>query len=350
MANKALKLFMVIDSRSVGGIETHVINLATGLAKRNHHVSIVLLNYHTKHPIIRTLSSFKVPVIALDGRPWDLINAIKDQQPDLIHTHGYKANIIGRFAAARTKTPCISTFHNGDMGSGKLRLYTALDIWSSKYSTNIAVSDEIADRLKGQCAATLPNFIPSQQVTAAPKGRQIAFVGRLDEVKNPALFCQLAELFLGDEFHVYGDGVLRSALEKNAPPNLYFHGTVDDMQRRWHEIDLLVMPSLNEGLPLAALEAMANRVPVIATKVGDLPKLIQHNRNGFLFDGTLSALQSMLQQWFEIDSTTQDLVRDKAVDTITTHYSEDAVIPKILAIYHTALSTNLLGENTYAIQ
>lgn len=350
MVNKSLKVLIVIDSRSIGGIESHVINLAIGLVNRKHQVSIVLLNYHSKHPLIRTLSQFKIPVIALDGKPWDLIKAIKNQRPDLIHTHGYKANIIGRFTGTRTNTPCISTFHNGDMGNGKLRLYTAIDIWTSKYSTNISVSDEIAARLNDNCAAILPNFIPTKETTPIAKGRQIAFVGRLEDVKNPSLFCQLPDLFQGDEFHVYGDGIERDQLEKNAPENLYFHGAVNDMHLRWDEIDLLIMPSLNEGLPLAALEAMSHRVPVLASKVGDLPKLIQHNINGFLFDGRLSELQSALQHWLGLDNANKNKIRHHAMKTIATHFSEDAVIPKVMAIYHAALSTNEFGASSYAIQ
>lgn len=350
MIKRALKLLIVLDSRSVGGIETHVINLAIGLVKRKQNVRIVLLNYHSKHPIIRTMSQYKVPVIALDGRPWDLINAIKHQHPDLIHTHGYKANIIGRLAALRTQTPCVSTFHNGDMGTGKLRLYTAIDIWTSKYSMNISVSDEIAERLNEKCSAILPNFIPTRTLESTSKGRQIAFVGRLDNVKNPALFCRLPSLFQGDEFHVYGDGAERAELESEAPENLYFHGSVNDMHRRWHEIDLLIMPSLNEGLPLAALEAMSNGVPVLASRVGDLPKLIHHNTNGFLFDGGLSALQGTLKQWLDMDDIRKNTIRSNAVRTVLEQYSEDAVIPNIMAVYHAALSKNVTGVNTYAIQ
>jgi glycosyltransferase involved in cell wall biosynthesis len=348
MTKQPLKILIVLDSRAIGGIETHVYNIAKGLKERNHLVSVVLLKYHTNHPLISSLGQYNIPVIALDGRLKDLVKAIQYQSPDLIHTHGYKAGIVGRFASKVTQTVCVSTFHNGDLGSGKLRLYTALDLWTSKYSTNIAVSKEIACRLKHRCAAVLPNFISVNNMPSSPKGRQIAFVGRLESVKNPTLFCQLALAFQGDEFHIYGDGSQRAQLEKNSPENIYFHGAVNDISCRWALIDVLIIPSLQEGLPLAALEAMAHDVPVIASAVGDLPELIEHNSNGFLFDGSLSQLQSTLQGWFDLNDESKKEMRFKARKTVTKGYSNDAILPKTLAIYDSALSSQPSRGIVYA--
>ena len=348
MSHHSLNIFIILDSKTMGGIESHVYNIAKALKEKSHLVSVVLLKYHTNHLIIRRLSHHKIPVIALDGRLKDLIHAIQDQSPDLIHTHGYKAGIIGRIAAKMTNTPCVSTFHNGDLGSGKLRAYTALDIWTSKYSTNIAVSKEIAGRLKHQCAAVLPNFIGLNSIPPSINGRQIAFVGRLEYEKNPTLFCQLALAFQEDEFHVYGDGSQRAQLERKGPENLYFHGAVNDIDKRWALIDVLVIPSLQEGLPLAALEAMANNVPVIASAVGDLPELIEHNVNGFLFDGSVLHLENTLLSWFDLNEEAQSKMRSNARKTIAKDYSSTAILPKTLAIYDSALSSQSTEGTLYA--
>ena len=150
---------ILLDSRHTGGIETHVLHLAKGL-KQFGYAPIVLFyaHYDRAHPIEPDLQANDLDFHYLDGDFHSLYQWMKRHSPLLIHTHGYKAGITGKMVGWLTSTPVVSTFHNGDLGLGKVRLYTWLDQVSSRLSTNIAVSPSIRDRLPNP-VSVINNFI-----------------------------------------------------------------------------------------------------------------------------------------------------------------------------------------------
>jgi glycosyltransferase involved in cell wall biosynthesis len=85
--------------------------------------------------------------------------------------------------------------------------------------------------------------------------------------------------------HVFGDGELRGALEERArrlEVDAVFHGTVADLRSRLPNFDVFVLPSRGENLPIVLLEAMAAAVPVVATRVGGVPELVEDGSSGLL--------------------------------------------------------------------
>ena len=151
-----------------------------------------------------------------------------------MHTHGYKAGILGRPAAARLGIPSVSTFHMGESPPWPVSLYAAADTWSSFLSRRIAVSDDIRRRLTF-AARIVRNWVDIPPgVTSFPTApKRIGFVGRLSHEMAPDLFCDLAARFVGDgyEWHVFGDGPMRAELEGRDVAGLTFHGMVTDMAR-----------------------------------------------------------------------------------------------------------------------
>lgn len=118
-----------------------------------------------------------------------------------------------------------------------------------------------------------------------------AVVGRLEEQKGHAvLFDALAEVWrrgLDFSLVVAGDGSLRESLRQKAESlglerRVHFVGTLDDAGPLLAAADVVVLPSLWEGLPLVLLEAMARSRPVIATAVGGVPEVIEHGVHGHL--------------------------------------------------------------------
>jgi glycosyltransferase involved in cell wall biosynthesis len=116
-------------------------------------------------------------------------------------------------------------------------------------------------------------------------------VGRLFPIKNHALFLDAAALVSKQDprawFVVVGDGVLRPGLENQAvrlgiKDRVIFTGWRRDLPRICADLDLLVVSSDNEGTPVSAIEAMAAGCPVVATKVGGLPDLVEDRRTGLL--------------------------------------------------------------------
>ncbi|MEM7652350.1 MAG: glycosyltransferase family 4 protein [Pseudomonadota bacterium] len=275
----------VLDSSGLGGIESHVAAMTRAQTACGNQTSVALFGYGTAtHPLNNALSQVGARFEAIGGTKnlygW-LLNRKRDSngrgQTLLIHTHGYKAGVILRALCWLFRIPCVSTYHSGDMGTGRLRLYTALDDLTARLSPAIAVNQVIADRLGGY-PTVVKNFVTMDGRQVCNPGSKIAFVGRLSHEKGPDIFCQTAEYALAHnpelQFEVFGDGPLRAELEALHGDRIRFRGAVPAMDPYWDDIGLLCMPSRAEGLPMAALEALSRGIPVVAASVGGLPDLL----------------------------------------------------------------------------
>ena len=323
-----------LDSKGFGGIETHVEYLARMLMRYNSTASIVLWNDYGVHPMEEKLSDIDIPVIKLNGNIRSFVKVLKMSRPDIVHTHGYKAGIIGRLICRLMNIKVISTYHAGDTGRGKMRMYTWLDEVTSWLAPSIAVSRGIFRTLKGQ-KHCLQNFIPvSADWKVVNKNHRVAFVGRLSEEKGAHHFIEIARVCYEQEFHIYGTGPLEGELKKIAPSNVTFHGYVSDMEGVWGKVDLLCMPSLNEGTPYAALEAMAHGIPVLASDVGGLPHLIDHNVNGWCLpiDKPLQ-FTCKINAWARLEQGERSAMSAAAHYKISRKYSEKSAYPQLMEIY-----------------
>lgn len=336
-----MKIDLFLDSRDYGGIEAHVFQLAKALKAQRHEVTVLFFKRYGEHPLAQALAHEAIPVAFLSGRWRHVLNTLRQRRSDILHTHGYKAGIIGRFSALGRKTACCSSFHAGEKSTGKLALYTWLDR-STAFLANkvIAVSDEISRQLPIS-SKVLRNFVDVR--LRNHQGRDIAFVGRLSFEKGPDIYLEIARLFPNRLFHIYGDGPMRAELEDNAPQNVVFHGRVD-MTFYWPNIGLLLMPSRAEGLPLAALEAMAAGVNVVTTPVGDLPKLISHAKNGWLTENSPTHFAKAIGQWLHLDRWQCKTMSYSAQIHIARHYSTEAVMPSFIECYRSAKALNFLSS------
>ncbi|MFC3093382.1 glycosyltransferase family 1 protein [Alteromonas sediminis] len=327
------EIWLLLDSRGLGGIETHVLQLANGIKTEGHAVSVVFLRDHGPHPLKDQLTACKIPFTCLSGQFVNLLSHIRSHRPMVIHTHGYKAGIMGRVAARLCGTRVVSTFHAGESGTGRLALYDWCDrhlAWLAHKS--FAVSQRIAAKVPG-CHQVLNNFIDTTHLVPSI-GKQIAFVGRLSHEKAPDRFIELARCFRAHAFHIYGDGPMAEMLKQHAPTNVIFHGQQDDMNPIWPQIGLLIVPSRYEGLPMAALEAMGRHIPLVASKVGAIPKLIKHKKNGWLVDeGQLAQLTEYVADWINYSDTQRTAMGKAAKQTILSHYASTAVVPSIISSY-----------------
>lgn len=333
-----MDIIHVLDSRSIGGIETHVRVAALGLKAAGHRVRVIFLkHYGEAHPIDAALRKGDVEVLYADQTS-GLWHILRRARPDVLHSHGYKANLISRGLCRLLGIATVSSFHAGEAVSGKMRVYTSLDRWTSIGGTKIAVSPAIAKTLPGQ-AIVFDNFIELPNDRAPQTGKRIAFVGRLSHEKAPDRFCALAERLSFLEADVYGDGPLRTELEDRYRDKIRFHGSVANVSMRLLNTDLVVMPSRHEGLPMTALEAMGHGVPVAATAVGGLPDLIQDGVNGILApEDTPFALESRISAYFEGSQDTRLAMADAAHRTIRQRYSTNSQIPKLEEVYRHAIS------------
>jgi glycosyltransferase involved in cell wall biosynthesis len=325
------RIWHLLDSRAIGGIETHVIALAVGQRAAGADARVVLLADHGDHPMTTLLAERDRPLETLDGRLTSLLRGLKRGRPAILHTHGYKAGILGRLAGRLTGVPVVSTFHNGDDGTGKLRAYTALDRFTARLARRIAVNPAIADRLPGG-ATVVGNGVPVPGVEAVSCGDRVAFVGRLSHEKGPDTFLELARRLPQLSFDMFGDGAMRDEIADRAGA-VALRGAVPSMDPHWRDVGLLVMPSRAEGLPMAALEAMARGIPVAAFDVGALARLTDDDRGWCVPTGDLEALAGAVTDWAGETPMDRMARRGRNRRFVQAHHSVERMVVEIDAIY-----------------
>ena len=329
----AQKILLFLDSSSFGGIESHVKTLAIMLNKYCPVKVLLWRQYKHEHLLMRQLAELNIETEVLDGSLRRLASLLTERSDTVLHCHGYKANLIGRFLAALCRVRCVCTFHNGDRGEGVVRFYTWLDETTSLFSRNIAVSKDIGKRLKGACSVIANSvMLPENWLSSVEQDGAVAFVGRVEQVKRPDRFCALARQLPDRQFAIWGDGALRTELAAKCTDNVNWHGAVESMASYWQQIDILVICSDYEGFPMVALEAMASGVPVLALPLGDLPRLITHGINGFIAQNE-AQIQQHLQMWFNLSTTDRQMIRQQARQRISQDFNIDNMWPVLAAIY-----------------
>lgn len=328
-------IWHLIDSRSVGGAERHVAVVVEGLRKLGLDAEAVLYADYGEGPWLRQLASEDIPYRVLNGSFGHLTSTLRSSRPDILHTHGYKAGIVGRAAGLISGIPVVSTFHTGERGRGRLGVYDWLDEWTSFNAERIAVSKRIQNRLPYSSHFIPSSIAPPPSPNTAPLAKTAAFVGRLSEEKCPDIFCALAKAAPRSiSWHVYGDGPLRPKLEDSFGDIVTFHGIATDMASVWDKIGLLVMPSRYEGTPIAALEALAEGIPILGTRVGGLIDLVCNPNLGWLFEpGDIRQALAALQEWNE--ETIDEQIRRRALcwQHAVNHFSEKRSLDALLAVY-----------------
>ena len=348
------EIWLLIDSQTFGGIETHVLELAQGLicesTQYSDAVRIVLLTKFAPEAIIvEKLNALNIPFSYLSdlascsadlsgNSATQLKCAVQHFQPRLIHAHGYKASLVSKLIKLPPRfnnTKQITTYHAGETPTGKVWLYDWLDRYSSFLSDqSLVVSEKIKAKVPSK-TYQLNNFVKVPNgLTSSPSSSpfHVGFVGRLSHEKAPDRFVALAKQFPDVRFELFGDGPEMDALTKSQPDNVTFHGHQTNMDDVWSQIDLLIIPSRFEGLPMAALEAMIRGIPVLSTSVGNLPKLIEHQVNGYLANSE-AELEQFLSLWISLSIEQRDFLRSNAIKTVKHQYSPQAVVPKLLEIY-----------------
>ncbi|NVD06713.1 glycosyltransferase family 4 protein [Vibrio sp. JPW-9-11-11] len=334
-SNSSKPVWLLVDSLTFGGIETHLLELAMGLKAFNVPVTVLLLrHYQTSSLLVDKLQQAQIKVEYLDNHRhylYELIHRIKQNKPAVLHCHGYKASLLGKLVRLITGVRQVTTYHAGETPQGKVWLYDLIDRYSAWFSDRaIVVSNQIAAKIPSE-TLLLNNFVavPDDKIV---QGTQIAFVGRLSPEKAPDRFMQLARLNPSLEFDVYGAGPMQETLSKQQAHNVRFHGHQANMATVWPKIRVLVICSRYEGLPLTALEAMARGIPVVSLNVGNIPYLIEHQVNGFIGE-SLEDLNQHLQHYLALPPAEQLALQHIAKSTITTEYSSQSVLPQLLNVY-----------------
>lgn len=346
-----MRIQHLLDSRGLGGIESHVLTLCATLNRAGHRSECLFLTDHGPHPISPLLAAAGITADHAGGAR-GLLRLLWRRPPDLLHTHGYKAGIIGRSLARILGVPVVSSFHAGEPGQGRLRFYTGLDRITARLAPRLAVSPAIAAALPGP-VTVLPNFVdPPGIIPDRPQRRPvIGFVGRLSMEKGPDLFLDLVgHLGQACDAVMFGDGPMAGQLRGHpAAGRVRWAGAVAGMGDHWRDIDLLCVTSRHEGLPMAVLEAMAHGCPVAGFAVGALDQVIRTESNGYLVaPGALADLVRAVERWLLLPYDRREALALAAHATTLDQFSPASGLARLLPIYQQAVSSRTQVQSSGA--
>ena len=304
---------------------------------------------------------------------WQLTRLFRQERPALVHTHTSKAGVLGRVAAWFARVPVIVHTPHGHVfygHFGPIRSWLFLQIervLSAITDRLIALTEaerqDHLDRNVGKAGrfAVVPSGIDRERFGRArvqgnqqpdwfgcpPDSLVVGSVGWLTDVKGHEYLIEavakLKQDFPSLHLVIIGSGDRQEALLKLAElvglrDAVHLLGHRDDIEACLAGMDLFVLPSLNEGMGRALIEAMVAELPVIASRVGGIPSVISHERTGLLVPpgdaGALAdALRSLLDrpEW----ATQLGVAASRSVDS---RYGSVSMVHAIESIFAEALS------------
>jgi len=232
----------------------------------------------------------------------NLAQKIEADKISLVHTHGYKSNFYGLRAARTAGVLVVASLHGWTGENLKVKIYDVLDRRTiQKMDFAICVSPKIREE-------ALNNKMPEEKVAFIPNGVDIekfdekhakgslrgelglqgpvviGCVGRLSVEKGHKFlleaFKDIHQAYHDTKLLIVGEGDLKKELEEEAEKMgikeaVIFTGEREDMPEVYNCMDIFVLPSLTEGIPVALLEAMSMKLPVVATSVGGVPFVLE---------------------------------------------------------------------------
>lgn len=315
------RILHLIASDSVGGPEKQLIHHARDT--RDAHYDIVLGSFQDQAatPEFLTLAArYGIDTVSIPGgvRPGlvdDVAEYLRGYRIDLLCTHGYKANVVGHFAARHAGIPSVPFVHGFSSETWQVTLYERLErslLVRSPWivCTSTAQARELGRLRRGRHAPlVIQNAVLAPRETIRMQesplsreelgitGRAFVFgaAGRLSREKGHRYlldaFASLQKMLPGQPMQLVllGEGREEAALRAQArrlgiEAQVCFAGFQTKAASWMQVMDCLVHPSVSDGIPNTVLEAMLLGVPVIATSVGGVPEIVEQGQTGLLVD------------------------------------------------------------------
>jgi len=362
-----MKVLHTISSSGMYGAEGVILNLSQRI-NSSGHTSLLGIFQHgdrLERPLFdaATAAGIESYLIPCKG-PIDfstvraLRSLVRSTNADVLHAHGYKADIYSRLAVRHREIPLISTCHNWIDTDVATRLYGYLDRLVLRHFTRVvAVSAAVRMRLidSGVLKERVSIIRNGVEVHAFRSQERIArrlgpltmgFAGRLSIEKGADLFLRIAgavhEKLPTVRFLIVGEGPERGRLnllieQLGLREFVSMPGRCDDMPTFYASLDILVSSSRTEGLPMGLLEAMASRVPIVATDVGDVSSLVRDGETGFLVpSGELDRMENGIIELLQ-DESLRDRFGAAGRELVAREFSAEAMTEQYLDLYKEAL-------------
>jgi len=380
VANARARVLHLIDSEGVYGAERVILNLSKEMLNSDNFepvVGCIVKSSNDRNDLFDAavsmgIEAIKVP-ISNRNVFFDLFRAAKLlrlKRIAIVHSHGYKPSVYAGFLRLIFNMPAVATCHLWfDPSSGPLKMRFMM--WLEKYayksfSKVLAVSEAISrillqNSIDPRRVQVIPNGVDvadgtvsdasvellRQELGLSEQCRCILNAGRLARQKSQWVIIEAAAIVksAGVSFQILivGEGGLKDSLQhlieqRNVEDCVKLLGFRTDIAQLLRVADIFVLPSLDEGMPMSLLEAVNSKVPVIATAVGDIPKLLEHERSGLIVaQENPSMLAEQILQLLNNKPQAQAMAQ-VAFDRARKLYSSQAMSKRYLDVYAEVLA------------
>lgn len=361
----------IIDTTGPGGAETVYIELADKIRNEGmHSIAIVrgegwvqqeLLKRGIETVVVETRGAFNIKLLIA------LRAIVKQKRIDLIQSHLLGANVYAALVGWISRTPVVGTFHGMVDLSPKER-FRRIKLWlmNRGLKASVCVSSALADYVAdNQLLNRKRNHIiyngvdiPRYQRESSQQLKSdlnlgdntilLGCLGNIRPAKNYVLMIDALALLHAQypDLHVVigGDPKPRLMEKLNSQINahklaqhVHFLGHISDSAAYLAELDIFVLCSTSEGFSIATVEAMASRLPVVATRCGGPEEIITHGQDGLLVaNNQADQLAQAISELID-DAELSFNLAEKAVSTASTRFSLDNMIEKYLSLYQAYL-------------
>jgi glycosyltransferase involved in cell wall biosynthesis len=364
-----------------GGVEKAVYEVSKRLVKGGVDVVILTLNTDRARDfeVLDGIRIHRCAMVSLTGvigaqlsfspsTPFKMLELCQKENPDIVHANNrfFFTTVCAAALKKLMRKPLIVTLHLGPMNfKGRGVLGLAIRIYEGVISRSIvrladevmAVSGAVRDHAlklgaRPDDVVEVPNGVDAQEfkpgvVSGSNGAKKVICVGRLIQNKGVQFLVGAAPLVLSrhpnTKFIVVGDGPMKEDLIQLAGrlgvgSAFNFLGTVPSVADLLRSCDLLVRPSLTEGMPLTVLEAMASGLPVVASNVAGTPEIVHDDETGILVKpGDVDQLAAAVNRILSDEHYARGMGHT-ARCLINDHYSWDRTVEGTLRAYEAVLN------------
>ena len=392
MSEEPIRVLRVIARLNMGGPALHVAYLTAGLAERGYETTLVagsLARGEDSMAFVAEELGIEVQRIVELHREISVLRdavaivrlarLIRRVRPHILHTHTAKAGAVGRLAAllaGDARPPIVvHTFHghvlHGYFDPLRTAGFRLLERWLARTSTAlVAVSPQVRDDLVALGVAPRERFVVvrlgielEQRVATAQDGRgenrrvlgvgpdrfAVGWIGRMTGVKRTEdvlrAFRRLRDGGVDACLFMIGDGPDRAAVERRAHElgvmrDTFFLGYQEEVAPFYAAFDAMILPSINEGTPVSAIEALAAGRPVVATRVGGVPDVVREGEDGYLVEaGDVDALADRLAR-LAADPELRERLGAAGRARVVPRYSVERLVDDIDLLYRSLLAAS----------
>jgi glycosyltransferase involved in cell wall biosynthesis len=367
-SEQRINVMQMTDVTGRGGAEKALVDLALRLDRSRYNVTVCATRSAGNYQPLLDEAGVTTFVQGRKSR-WDfgqwikLVKLMRRERVDVLHTHLFGSNTLGRLLGTLAGVPVIishehwATSAKREVWANRLlyRLSDRTIVPSAATKSALVQSGGIPSRAMeivyngvdtAQFARSFSREETRAELAIPNDALLVGVVGRLSEEKGGVdllirAVSRLQKSEPGVRLLVVGDGPLRAGLEslasRVAEGLVTFTGTRSDVARLLHSMDVFALPSLSEALPLVVLEAMSAGLPVVATRVGGVPEIVEDGVTGLLVaPGSEDALYWALRKLVTGPNLRTQLARAGQAH-VKAHFTIERMVECVEALYDSLL-------------